>query len=194
MSEPLNTFEERLLGKLTTAFVERPRTAPAPRPSAKWLGVAAAGVAVTGAGLAVVVATPQPAWAVDSNRDGTITITINRPEGAAELEKRLASLGIAADVQFPPEGQRCAPDRLPDSDIAVSNAIEAASIGRDQVELTVNPSKAVKGTTLLIEVSILDEISRNKSHGLVGVLGSVEGMPQPCRLIPLTSLEFTAAT
>ncbi|MDO5502474.1 MAG: hypothetical protein Q4G67_04790 [Actinomycetia bacterium] len=191
MSEPLNTFEERLLGELTLAVTE-PHALRRRRPSVKWLGIAAAGVAATAVGLGAVIAAPQPAWAVGSNPDGTVTITINRPEGAARLEKRLAELGIAADVQFPPEGRRCAPGRLPDSTVDDVNAIEAATIGRDQIELTVDPAKADGSTTLLIEVSILDKISPTESHGLVGILGSVEGTPEPCRLIPLTPRDVTA--
>jgi hypothetical protein len=106
----LGQFEQNLLTELREVVAER-NTVPQPR-SRKRLVLAAAGGGLLAAGLVFGLPalngdqTPS-AYAVATNDDGTVTITVNRLEDPEGLERELAAHGITADVTFTPPGKRC---------------------------------------------------------------------------------------
>ena len=74
-------------------------------------GLAAAGAACAGLGLALALALPSggqarpvhihlAAWSVDTNRDGTVTVTVRQLTHAGELQRALAEAGVPAVVTF----------------------------------------------------------------------------------------------
>jgi hypothetical protein len=92
------TFEDRLLLELKQHVADRP--APAPRrvgriaiPSAVLAAIAAAAVLIVSAG-------GESAYAVESQADGTISVTINDLSDAAGLEAKLREAGVPADVDY----------------------------------------------------------------------------------------------
>ncbi|WP_394277231.1 hypothetical protein [Luteococcus sp.] len=198
MHQPLNTFESRLLDHLQGQITAQPGPAAAPRrPAVARFGLAvAACVTMVAGALGLTHLAAQPAWAVDPHPDGTVTITVNRPEGAAELQQRLEALGISADIQFPPEGQRCRPGRITDANtasVAESEVIRGATMSSRQVTVVVDPSRMTANTTLMLEVSALDHISDTLSGGSVGTIGVIQGTAPTCQLEPLTPAEFTSS-
>lgn len=73
--------------------------------------LAAAGAACAAIGLAVALALPSggqahpvhvhlAAWSVDTNSDGTVTVTVRQLTHAAELQRALAEAGVPAVVTF----------------------------------------------------------------------------------------------
>src|SRR5918994_1024348 len=118
--QPSGRFEERLLAELRRVVEEgaipagaptsaAPRSAPPRRrrPLALAGGLAAAAAVASVAGLALTGGGDQAAWAVTSNGDGTVTVKINSLSDADGLERKLASAGVPALVQFLPAGKVC---------------------------------------------------------------------------------------
>ncbi|WP_020573990.1 hypothetical protein [Actinopolymorpha alba] len=118
-------FEDRLLGELTQVVAERAagsgsqaaplavRRSPFVRRPVLLGGLAAA--LATG----VVVSAPllqgdraPAAWAVEESGDGRIEVTITAYEDAQGLEDRLEELGVPAEVDYLPSGQRCKEPRF----------------------------------------------------------------------------------
>jgi hypothetical protein len=110
------SFEDRLLHELRSMVVadsaaggdhRRSRTWGAPRR----LALAGAGAALVA--VAAVVAVQQvsggaaPAYAVNKNDDGTVTVEINSLSDAAGLRQKLRDAGISAVVQYLPPGKAC---------------------------------------------------------------------------------------
>ncbi|WP_149824614.1 hypothetical protein [Streptomyces tailanensis] len=112
------TFEERLLAELKREVVLRAAEAPAPRRvvTSRRVGLA---LAACGAAAAVVVALPgsgtTPAYAVEKNADGTVTLTLNdlnisRAE-QRNLVRALEKAGVHTQVTELPGTTRCAEPR-----------------------------------------------------------------------------------
>ncbi|MFN8031191.1 MAG: hypothetical protein U0Q10_12745 [Dermatophilaceae bacterium] len=122
---PLDTFELALLRELRGLIEapdvvtgDRPVTASAPPPRrpvwrhpATRIAAAAAAVAAIAGGFVLSPLGSTPAFAVTTAPDGEVTVTVNRLEGAAALEKALRAAGITADVTFPGQGKQCATGR-----------------------------------------------------------------------------------
>ena len=107
----LDTFESALLSELRREVAEHPAAAPVPGPARRprrRLRVAA--VAATGVAASVVAvfglgsAGGSPAYAVDQDSDGDVTVTVHRLDDAEGLEKALADKGIDADVSYGADG------------------------------------------------------------------------------------------
>lgn len=119
---PLDHFEASLLRELKQIVAEHPTGAPAPpqrtplwrRPAVRLTSAAAAAALAVGGYLASPLGT-SPAFAVDAAADGTVTVTINRLEGAQALEDALAAEGIRADVTYPAQGRQCRAGRYDES-------------------------------------------------------------------------------
>jgi hypothetical protein len=111
-------FEERLLDELRSLVVARPTPGPEGRPRA-WVtswprrrlvligGVAAVLAVVAAAGVPFLSGGAEPAYAVTSNGDGTVTVEINSLSDAAGLQAKLREAGIRAVVQYLPAGKTC---------------------------------------------------------------------------------------
>jgi hypothetical protein len=107
------SFEDRLLRELRSVVTanggEPRRRLPwaAPRRVAA-VGAAAAAVAVAAvAAVQFVSGGAEPAYAVNTNDDGTVTVEIASLSDAAGLESKLREAGIPAVVQYLPPGKAC---------------------------------------------------------------------------------------
>jgi hypothetical protein len=98
-NDTLDSFESTLLGELRTV-VATPRPAVRRRPLVA--GIAALATAGAAAVLALVLISPNAAYAVDRDRSGDIVVTIHRLEDAEQLEDDLADLGVDASVDYDP--------------------------------------------------------------------------------------------
>lgn len=119
MSTP-ETFEDRLLTALrplADARWERP-VAPARR---RWRPALVAAAVVAAVAAIVPVLHTEAAYAVERDPDGSIRITIRQYKDAAGLQRRIASFGVRAAVDFLPAGRVCqggradfvAPEQMP---------------------------------------------------------------------------------
>jgi hypothetical protein len=122
---PLGGFEQRLLRELRQVVAHNSPAAPAERgtparPSrfGRGLRISLAAGAAAAAAIAVVSAVSigggggSKAWAVSSNPDGTVTVTIKSLADAAGLQQKLAEAGIRSLVQYVPPGKTCAGGEL----------------------------------------------------------------------------------
>jgi hypothetical protein len=107
-------FEERLLEELRSLVVAGPSSSPrvwvTPR-SRRRLGlaggVAALLAAAAGAGVPFLVGGAAPAYAVNTNDDGTVSVEINSLSDAAGLQSKLRQAGVPAVVQYLEPGKAC---------------------------------------------------------------------------------------
>ena len=153
---------EALLAAITADQHEE-RRGPDADPRRRWLGRQAAthrgarpgvvagsalGLAGIGTAMALVLGatTTSPAFAVTHNRDGTVTIYIERSSGIGGANARLNQLGIRAQVvQQAPAGFRCTstvgePERgAPASERSVAH-----------VHWTIDPRTVPRGRTLAL--------------------------------------------
>lgn len=161
----LGSFERELLSELRAVVAERgalpePRR-PLPRGRVALATVGGAGVLAAGllVGPAGVDGGDAPAaHAVVPNGDGTVTVTINRIEDAAGLERELAAHGVAADIEYLPPGVVCGgsvpryePDPMEDA-LRLSITHEP----RGRYSLTLDPAD-LRGRTLVMEHTATQE-------------------------------------
>ena len=109
MTQPdsrLDQFESALLTELRRYAAEQP--APAPVPVRRRRRLAAVSLTGLAAGTAAVVALTtlggSPAYAVNTNADGDVVVTVHRLDDAAGLEKALSDKGIDAEVSYDADG------------------------------------------------------------------------------------------
>jgi len=107
----MSNFEDRLLVELRNMVerepVERGRRLPRRR-FALAGGLAAVAAAAAIAGVLVLSAGTQAAYAVTKNADGTVTVEIDSITDAAGLQAKLQAAGVNAVVEYLPEGKMCA--------------------------------------------------------------------------------------
>ncbi|BCY10317.1 hypothetical protein [Actinoplanes sp. L3-i22] len=115
MSTP-ETFEDRLLTALRPLAARQehldrltgPPPPPAVTPRRRTLALAAAAVLVAAASAVTVpLLRTTPAYAVQRDPDGSIRITIRQYTDAAGLQRRIASFGVRAVVDFLPARTVC---------------------------------------------------------------------------------------
>jgi len=99
----LDTFERTLLTELRQHVAAR--SAPAAVARRRWtLGLAGSGL-VSGAAAAAIIlsvgaAHPMPAYAVDTQPDGDVVVTVYHLSDAAGLEGALEAKGVHAEVTY----------------------------------------------------------------------------------------------
>jgi hypothetical protein len=132
-------FEDRLLHELKQFVAAQPvpqeaagssaRTKPFHRPRYRVALVGAAMIAVAAVAVAAGHDPASPAYAVESQPNGSISVEINSLSDAAGLQSRLRAQGIAAVVRYLPDGKVCEPSLKdgPRAGMAVQEA--SASIG-----------------------------------------------------------------
>ena len=180
-------FEDRLLAELVeqhgALLAQPPLHATAP-PRAHLLRrrgpIAAFGLAVAAAIAALVVGLSHnagtSAYAVVTNPDGTVTVTIREIEGAAPANERLAMLGVR--VRVAPVTQGCPVTRrqLPSAELplAQARAIYEPEPGPAGFSVRVDPAAVPDGDTVLLT-------AREVRPGLVALRELViEGAAPPC--------------
>jgi hypothetical protein len=106
-------FEHRLLVELRQVVAERPAPGVVPLPGAHrrrpllFAGTATAAVAATAALLILTSGGVAPAFAVDRQTNGDVTVTINQLSDAQGLQSQLRAAGINAEVDYTPAGKAC---------------------------------------------------------------------------------------
>ncbi|TDD59049.1 hypothetical protein E1263_16760 [Kribbella antibiotica] len=103
----MNTFEDKLLAELRTVVAERPVDIRRKRPKRVLVGIAACLTLAAGTAVAVPMLSGDPAYAVVTQPDGSVRVTIYRAEGDKGLQKRLRAAGVPAEVDFLAKGKTC---------------------------------------------------------------------------------------
>jgi hypothetical protein len=106
-TDQLDSFETALLAELRREVAEHPAPASGPvRRPRRRLRLAAVGVTGVAASVVAVLGLGgtggSPAYAVDRDASGDVTVTIHRLDDAAGLEQALRAQGIDADVSYDP--------------------------------------------------------------------------------------------
>jgi hypothetical protein len=106
-------FEHRLLVELRQAVAERPapEVVALPRSHRRrpllFAGTATAAAAATAALLTLTSGGVAPAFAVDRQTNGDVSVTINQLSDAQGLQSQLRAAGINAEVDYTPAGKAC---------------------------------------------------------------------------------------
>ncbi len=188
MTTETDRFEDRLLAELRAHVAQRAAADPRPEPPrgrrvrpAVRLGLAGAGIAAAAA--IVVVATggdgAPPAYAVQPQSDGSVTVTIRSLRDADGLERQLREAGVRAEVDDLEPGKACkAPRGRPASGGgAMSSAMRQSTDGT--TTFTIDPGDLRADETLLITTSTTAGPDRAAGATMVSV-GVVEGPVAPC--------------
>lgn len=194
----LGGFEEKLLGELKSVVAQRKaeQSATAPARAPMWrrpraISVASAGALAIGAAIGVpllggeTAAPPaSAAYTIESNDDGTVTVTIHRWDDAEGLEDGLEKHGVQAEVDYVPEGKRCQPDRGTPSDSAGDIVLEGMVPGEIVFRFTVRPSDFGPDDTLVIENSSSGDIESPTTSAirLSQAWQVIDGPVEPCEV------------
>jgi hypothetical protein len=154
----MSNFEERLLVELRTMVtvepVERGRRRAlrcGPRLALAG-GLAAVLAAAVTAGVVVLSAGTQAAYAVTRNADGTITVEIDSLTDAAGLQAKLQEAGVNAVVEYLPAGKMCRQPWFTPAGAAARGGMQQSSVGRTAdgaTQFTISGDRPA-GTTLVI--------------------------------------------
>jgi hypothetical protein len=204
-NDQLCGFEERLLGELKTVVAQRSaeRTPQDSVPTrvfwrrTRLISVASAAALAIGAavGAPLLGGTDDgsAAYAITSNDDGTITVTIYAFSDADGLEQQLADYGVPADVTYTPIGYHCQADRYElsptqrqvDIDHGIATGVP---LNVDDVELsfTLRPADFQPNETLVIVNSVsADEIGSEPGAARLhqdATVATAIGPVEPCEL------------
>jgi hypothetical protein len=177
-------FEDRLLGELqamiaTGATDARPRLRRRTRISL----AGSLAVAATFAYFLFGSVGTAPAYAVASNGDGSVTVTINRFSDANGLEKALADAGVRAVVDYTPEGKMC---RQPRGESAPENGPSTSSIqvaANGATTFTLSAGQVGDDQTLVLETTGGQTPQSSSELRMTVIQGSVA----PCELVDAPS-------
>lgn len=118
----------------------------------RWLATAGTAGAAMGLAVALTLSSGVPgqavhvhtaAWSVDTNSNGTVTVTVHQLTHAAELERALAGAGVPAIVTSPESCLQGTQNRHTNAGVTVSD---------NPPGLTITPSRLPTGTKLLFSV------------------------------------------
>jgi len=193
----LGQFEQNLLTELREVVAER-AAAPQPRRALprKRLALATAGGGLLAAGLLVGLpalngAQTPAAYAVVTNDDGTVTLTITRLDDAEGLERQLKEHGIAAEVDYPPPGKMCRNDPPRYAGGSTDPRLLELTVGAPQIgylkRWTMRPDE-LRGKTLVIERMPASELALSRTDprpkDLFAItVGVAEGPVAPCVVV-----------
>ena len=142
------------------------------------LGLAGVGVAVA---LVLGATATSPAFAVISNHDGTVTISIERASGIVGANARLHQLGVRAKVmQQVPAGYRCTSTVAQQGQSRSAGAEPTRSIAN--AHWTIDPRKVPAGRTLALTPPPAPNSGNSRSGGVwwsCGTEGPGAGGPPP---------------
>jgi hypothetical protein len=121
-----------------------------------------------------------PAFAVDRQSDGSVTVTINSLSDASGLERALGAVGIPAVVYYTPVGKTCAePLGTPAARRGSFQTSSGTSRSGHSVSFTLPADIVGPGQTLVIMTSGTTGVGSFSSVGM----GVVQGNVGPCRLV-----------
>lgn len=187
MNRQLNTFESALLTELRDEVEARAAAEPAPAPAPvraprtrrRWAAVGgvlgAAGAAAAGA----FVLSPTPAFSVTEGNGGTITVEVNRLEGASALERALAEHGVTADVTYLEPEQQCAQGRYAAKDVPGLSL----SVGDEWFVVEIPPGAVVEGDTFVLSAAVRPHADGNGQTSSVD-FGIATGAVSDCTVEP----------
>jgi hypothetical protein len=179
------TFEDRLLVELRAVVAARPTpdavtSQPVRRIPRVRLTVAAGAVAATVAGVLVAVSgdSTAPAYAVEKQADGNVTVEIHSLRDAAGLQEKLRAVGIQAVVDYTPIGKMCREPRGHPATGAVGgrHAMSTAVRADHSATFTIPRGDLRSSQTLVITSSVGSSVSS------LGV-EIVDGPVAPCTLV-----------
>ncbi|MER5650116.1 hypothetical protein [Streptosporangium sp. NPDC002524] len=159
----------------------KPARRPLRRPSS--LVAALGAVAALAVAVPVFVGAGTPAYAVDQNPDGTISIKINEVREPKRLEADLNALGFRAVVDYVPQGKQCEDPRgdfLP-RERSYGRAADDALVLIDRETpseggFVFNPGALDEGQTAVLEFTI--------GEPTVGIWARISNGPvKPCVLV-----------
>jgi hypothetical protein len=196
MTNNLAPYEQRLLTELRGVVAEQAATAPAPararlarprRRVAIGLGLAAA-LAVAGAVGAPVFlgAGDQPAYAAEREPDGSIRILIREYKDAKGLQARLRQLGVAAVVDYVPNGKQCREPRatyVPGDDMPPGLLTSLPPEDGEETSMRLHPELIKAGQTFVFTTTIVGDMDDDE-WGAVAHIGLATGPVGPCELVP----------
>jgi hypothetical protein len=189
MKQDLSAFEASLLAELRGVVATRGTHGPEAlragpdrygnRRSNRRRWAAGGGVAgVLGALVAGAVAlSPTPAFSVTEGNAGTITVEVNRLEGAAALEEALAQYGVAADITYLEPEKKCAPGRYEEK--AVTGL--TLTVGGEDFGIVIQPGVLEDGETLVVSASVGPVIDHSQQAEVE--FGVATGAVAPCRVV-----------
>lgn len=176
-------FEHRLLAELRQVVAEcsAPEVVPSPRSHRRRLlllaSTATAAAAAAAALLTVTSGGVAPAFAVDRQANGDVSVTINQLSDAHGLQSRLRAAGINAEVDYTPAGKAC---RQPRGRVAPPSsggpAVAGVRVAGGSTTFTISRNMVGPGQTLVIATS---GGTRPTSVGMQVIDGSVS----PCVLV-----------
>ena len=186
----LGGFEERLLATLRTQ-VQSPAatggggTKPHRTPRRLLAAVAVAALAV-GLPTALSGSSNSPAFAVESDGDGIVTVDIHRLTDAAGLEQQLAANGINARVDYTPSGKTCKMPRFtpaPDSPLtAWARDPDSTTFGDGNIAFKLRSSDLL-GHTLVIMIGPDGIRTVPESTSVRVEIGLADGPVAACELV-----------
>jgi hypothetical protein len=188
-----NTYEDRLLTELRQVVTENP--APV-TPSRRFgwkprlvIGGVAAALVAAGA-VAVVETSATPAFAVTPNKDGSVTVTINKLSDAEGLQRELIAAGVPTVAKYLPIGKTCAPDWYKPAQAGPTSMKMTLTDGH--LTFTISRHQLRKGQTLIIstqngvgtgpggEQAEMSAVGMGVAQGPVGVCHVVDAkLPPP---------------
>ncbi len=199
------SFEDRLLNELRSVVVANQTSGDGHRRSwtasrsPRRLALAGAGAALVAvaavAAVQFVGGGAAPAYAVNKNDDGTVTVEISSLSDAAGLERKLRDAGIPAVVQYLPPGKACkqpwptaapaTPSAKGDHSAVTADGEKAAIKGGvehtpDHTRFTISKSLPAETTLVIMtQVNRPSEATGPSSLGLTLAHGDV----LPCEIV-----------
>ena len=149
----------------------------------------AVAAAIAAVASAVPLATSTPAYAIERDSSGNVTVTITRLDDAVGLERELGANGVTARVTYLPAGYQCDPR---DNPPAPGAAGIAASVDGDGLHFTIPRGAVGADQTLLLDLSNPPQAQTNPSQGgpsgiMLGT--SIAAKPvAPCRAVDSGSI------
>lgn len=148
------------------------------------------GLVTTGLALSAVMAVSlwtgsespaHAAYLLAKNPDGTITITINQFTEAKKLEQDLRQLGVAAVVDYVPEGKHCQEPRARYLGAVVDSVVQGGADASGKSLFTVRPGLIGPGQTLVATATFNDPTDSGSGSAIGFELA--EGPVAPCTQI-----------
>jgi len=96
---------------------------------------------------------PTPAFSVSEGNAGEITVTINRPQDAAGLERALTEHGVNADITYLQDLQSCAAGRFQKTGRATPGL--TTSISERSIAVTIPPGTVHEDETFVLTWSVV---------------------------------------